>query len=127
VCYFKTLYKREITTGGTRLEALDLGLPTIPTETQPRLTGVPIAVKIISCLKEMGPDKASGPDGFTVRFLQREWDIIGSEVVRELQNAFVTGQLPNSWMHGHLVLIPKIDYPTTPTHFRPLRVCSIFL
>jgi Reverse transcriptase (RNA-dependent DNA polymerase) len=46
--------------------------------------------------------------------------------VSQVQDAFRTGQTPSSWMLSHLVLIPKVENPAKPTHFRPLSVCSVF-
>jgi Reverse transcriptase (RNA-dependent DNA polymerase) len=82
--------------------------------------------EILISLKKMGLDKAPGPDGFIIRFLVREWGIIGPDVVRQIQDVFVRNQAPDEWMLSHLVLIPKIDHPSKPTHFRPLSVCSVY-
>jgi Reverse transcriptase (RNA-dependent DNA polymerase) len=74
----------------------------------------------------MGPDKAPGPDGFTVRFVLKAWGMLGQEIVSQVQDAFRTDQAPSSWMLSHLVLIPKVENSAKPTHFRPLSVCSVF-
>jgi Reverse transcriptase (RNA-dependent DNA polymerase) len=74
----------------------------------------------------MGLDKAPEPDGFTVRFLLKEWWLIGPEVVRKIQDAFHTAKAPEDWMLSHLVLIPKRENPSIPEHFRPLSVCSVY-
>jgi hypothetical protein len=74
----------------------------------------------------MGLDKAPRPDDFTVRFLIREWNIFGFEVVKGIQEVFRSSQALESWMLSYLVLVPKIEHPSKPAHFRPLSVCSIY-
>ncbi|XP_074325825.1 uncharacterized protein LOC141663875 [Apium graveolens] len=38
----------------------------------------------------MHPDKASGPDGMTPAFFQKNWNTVGTEVVQMVRNFFVT-------------------------------------
>jgi hypothetical protein len=117
VDYFKGMYRQR----GENMEQLvmldRLTFLTISGDAQIRLVQIPTALEIFSCLREMSLDKASGPDGFTVRFLVREWEIIRLEVVRKIQEAFHIGHASKSWMFSHLVLIPNVDNPSKPSHF----------
>jgi hypothetical protein len=81
VDYFKGLYTQN--TEPQNLEIMNgLLLPTVPQSAHQRLTLIPSEIEILKNLKEMGLDKAPGPDGFTVRFLIREWQVIGLAVVQ---------------------------------------------
>ncbi|KAA3465095.1 reverse transcriptase [Gossypium australe] len=67
--------------------------------------------EMFSALKEMGPIKALGPDGFPAMFFQKYWHIVGKDVT-----SFCLGILNNGQNFGHLnstniVLIPKIQNP----------------
>jgi Reverse transcriptase (RNA-dependent DNA polymerase) len=127
VDYFKKLYN-ENSQNEIQLEAFlsGLSLPIVPNDSYRQLLAIPNAVEILSGLKEMGLDKSPSPNGFTVRFLVTQWQIVGSNIIRTIQNAFLTGNAPNQWMLSHLVLIPKRENPCRPEHFRPLSVCSVY-
>jgi Reverse transcriptase (RNA-dependent DNA polymerase) len=125
--HFKNLYKETASanTVDVLLQHFNINLPIISTVDNARLQ-CPSTMEIFHTLGEMGLDRAPGPDGIIVRLLRREWGIMGPQVVEMIKGAFLTGNIPNSWTTSNLVLIPKIDHPTKPTHFRPLSVCSVY-
>src|SRR5436190_4850978 len=70
------------------------------------------------------PEKAPGPDGFSVSFFHKNWSIIGKDVIDSIQHFFSTGKLLASVNHTSLSLIPKISKPITFSDFRPISCCN---
>lgn len=72
----------------------------------------------------MDPTKASGLDGFGPQFFQAYWPIVGSELITTIKRFFHHGQLPLALNHTIIALIPKIENPENPNHFRPISLCN---
>ncbi|KAJ3699752.1 hypothetical protein LUZ61_003457 [Rhynchospora tenuis] len=74
----------------------------------------------------MGPDKSCGPDGFTTRFLQQNWGLLGQEICTQIRKIFHEGEVPKEWLKCHVTLIPKSPEPQTPAEYRPISVGNVF-
>ncbi|XP_071680173.1 uncharacterized protein [Lolium perenne] len=86
----------------------------------------PFSEKEISdALFQIGPLKAPGPDGFPARFLQRNWDLLKSEVVLAVQRFFEDGLMPDEVNDTTIVLIPKKNDPGELKDFRPISLCNV--
>jgi Reverse transcriptase (RNA-dependent DNA polymerase) len=128
VNYFKMLYVEGVPQAETEVlmvNSIPL-LPSIQPETHSSLTQIPSCVEVYRTLCTIELDRAPRPDGITARLLKEQWDIFGPTIVGTIQEAFRSGEVPEQWMHSHIVLIPKTEHPSQPTHFRPLSVCSIY-
>lgn len=68
---------------------------------------------------------APGPDGMSGLFFQKYWDIIGDQVVKEIQEVFQSGVMPTDWNFTFLCLIPKIPNPELMSDVRPISLCSV--
>jgi len=66
-------------------------------------------VKIV--LFQMGPTKASGPDGMNKLFYQKFWHIIVNEVTDVVLDFLHTGHMVSDINYTHIVLIPKVKKP----------------
>lgn len=73
----------------------------------------------------MGALKAPGPDGFQVLFYQKHWDLVAPNVYHLVLSTLEGKGLPNNLNDTFLVLIPKIDHPEVPAHFRPIGLCNV--
>lgn len=81
--------------------------------------------EIWQALKDMGPAKASGEDGFPALFFQKYQSIIGKDVVTFCLNILNKGMDFDSLNVTNIVLILKISYPTNLRNFRPISLCNI--
>lgn len=75
----------------------------------------------------MHPDKALGPDGMTPAFFQRNWGVVGKEVVQLVKDFFVSGVLMEHINETNIVLIPKKKNPTALTELRPIALCNVIM
>lgn len=76
-------------------------------------------------LFDMKPDKSPGPDGLPPGFFQHYWDIIGEDVIDFCERFRVSRCLPVGSNSTQIVLIPKVNNPTTMNEFRPIALCNV--
>ncbi|KAA3485416.1 reverse transcriptase [Gossypium australe] len=81
--------------------------------------------EVQTALKDTGPTKAQGLDGFPALFFQQCWYIVGKEVLDfclSILNGNKGDDLANV---TEIVLIPKIPNPSSLVNFRPINLCSV--
>lgn len=71
------------------------------------------------------PDKAPGPDGFSASFFQSNWNIVGPDIITEIQDFFTFGLMPRNSNDTHIRLIPKILAPKRVADYRPIALCNV--
>ena len=81
--------------------------------------------EVEQALKQMHPQKASGPDGMPPLFFQHFWSISGEEVTKTVLDFLNLGIFPPNFNETHIVLIPKVNDPKIVTDFRPISLCNV--
>ena len=81
--------------------------------------------EVEQALKQMHPQKASGPDGMPPLFFQHFWSISGEEVTKMVLDFLNLGIFPPNFNETHIVLIPKVNDPKIVTDFRPISLCNV--
>ncbi|GJX28013.1 putative RNA-directed DNA polymerase, eukaryota, reverse transcriptase zinc-binding domain protein [Tanacetum coccineum] len=71
---------------------------------------------------DCGGDRASGPDGFTFKFFTTFWDVIKADVIRFVQEFFLTCYFLKGCNSSFIALIPKITNAKFVTDFRPISL-----
>lgn len=93
-------------------------------EMNDHLTRLPTTQEIKEATFSINPGKAPGPDGFSSKFYQAYWHIIGEDVSREVLSFFETGTLDPRQNETHIRLIPKGTSPRTVADYRPIALCN---
>ena len=64
--------------------------------------------------------KVPGADGMPALFYKQFWDIVGSDVTKEVQNCLHAGEMPQGWNDTTVVLIPKVENAEKVKDLRPI-------
>ena len=67
--------------------------PLVTTEMNETLVAPPMPLEIKEALFSIYLEKVPGPDGFSANFYQSFWDILGADVIADIQTFFSTGEL----------------------------------
>ena len=65
----------------------------------------------------MKPLKALGIDGLHAIFYQSQWEVVGKSVCKQIKDVFNGETVPADFLKILIVLIPKIDNPTSLKFF----------
>ena len=83
------------------------------------------ADEVRRALDNIGDLKAPGPDGMSVIFYKKFWDIIGDQIVMEVLGVLNGGPVPSEWNETTIVLIPKVNRPEQVKDLRPISLCNV--
>lgn len=72
----------------------------------------------------IGSSKSHGKDGFGAGFYKASWSIISRDVIAAVKYFFTTCKFPKAVSSTSLVLIPKIENPSSAKDYRPIACCS---
>lgn len=76
-------------------------------------------------IKQMHPDKASGPDGLNPGFFQHFWVLLGPEIFNCCKQWLQSCSFPAELNDTNIVLIPKKDVVEKMTDLRPIALCNV--
>jgi hypothetical protein len=76
-------------------------------------------------LFSMHSDKAPGPDGLNPAFYKRFWELCGGELYNTSVQWLQRGRFLEQLNKTNIVLIPKIDNPTSMKDLRPISLCNV--
>uniref|UniRef100_A0A8I6WWS4 Reverse transcriptase domain-containing protein n=1 Tax=Hordeum vulgare subsp. vulgare TaxID=112509 RepID=A0A8I6WWS4_HORVV len=121
--YFQEVYTKDPTLVPDVL--LDMITPKVAAAMNESLLA-PFSEKEISdALFQIGTLKAPGSDGFPARFYQRNWGVLKREIVKAMQQFSVTGLMPEGVNDTTIVLMPKVQHPSSLKDFRPISLCNV--
>lgn len=89
-----------------------------------QLTRMPSTQEIKEATFSIHRGKAPGPDGFSSKFYQAYWHIVGEDVTRDVLRFFETGILEPQQNETHIRLIPKGSSPRQVADYRPITLCN---
>lgn len=104
---------------------MSLITPCISEEENIKLIEIPNSQEIKKNVFQIKSWSAPGPDGFQAGFYQQNWEILGNDVIKMLQEFFRHGKLLKELNHTYQTLIPKNICIQTPSDFRPISLCNI--
>ncbi|KAJ9565877.1 hypothetical protein OSB04_001843 [Centaurea solstitialis] len=81
--------------------------------------------EVWSAIKECGRNKSPGPDGFTIEFVKKFWNIIKYDLLRFFDWFWEEGNISGGCNASFLTLIPKSENPFGLNDFRPISLIGI--
>lgn len=69
--------------------------------------------------------KAPGPDGFTMNFVKKNWDVLKSDFAAYLNAFNSSGLIPKGCNSNFITLIPKVSDPIIVSDFRPISLVGL--
>lgn len=67
----------------------------------------PFSEEVCEALQKMSGDKAPGPDGFTMLFFQRSWEVVKTDVLALFAQFYQSEQFERSLNATFVALIPE--------------------
>ncbi|WJX67493.1 hypothetical protein P8452_51955 [Trifolium repens] len=122
VSFFSNLYKAE---GDINVWNLRGNFPAINRTTLAIVEAMPLDCEVKEAMFSMGSLKAPGPDGLHPLFFQSQWDIVGPKVCEVVREAFSNPEKIHSINETLLVLIPKVEGPSSLKQFRLISLCNV--
>eukprot|EP00253_Pinus_taeda_P008465 PITA_08465 len=80
--------------------------------------------EITNIVWSMGPDKAPGPDGFSIHFYRICWEIIKFDLFRMIRGVLRKEKMGGGTKSTFLALIPKETNPRSFDRYRPISLCN---
>lgn len=71
-----------------------------------------------------GSNKSPGPDGFTMEFFKKFWDLIKSDLLEAFNEFQSHGKIPMGMNAAFITLISKVQNPLTVKDYRPISLIS---
>ncbi|KAL2224638.1 UNVERIFIED_CONTAM: hypothetical protein Sindi_2930900 [Sesamum indicum] len=94
-------------------------------EDRHHLNATPTIEDVKATVFDMCPDSTAGPDGFSAHFFQCCWDIIGQDLYDAVLDFLSGSTPPKNFTTTTIVLIPKVEVPSTWKDFRPISLCNV--
>ncbi|GKB40474.1 RNA-directed DNA polymerase, eukaryota [Tanacetum coccineum] len=83
-------------------------------------------VEIKNAVWSCGEDKASGPDGFTFRFIRHFWNLIRDDFIKAVKHFETEKSIARGCNSSFISLIPKVSNPLLPQDFRPISLVGCY-
>ena len=109
--FYKDLYSSKITVPQTNFDEFieNIEIPKLDNEEKNEFEGLFTLEECKKVLVTFEDNKSPGEDGFTAEFYKYFFDLVGTDLINSLNQAFEVGELSISQRRGVITLIPKED------------------
>lgn len=84
-----------------------------------------IGDEIRKALWSINGDKAPGPAGYNSMFYQRNWEVVGQDLIDAVTAFFANGYILKEWNATAISLVPKVSSPSTVRDYCPISCCNV--
>ncbi|KAJ8042793.1 RNA-directed DNA polymerase from mobile element jockey [Holothuria leucospilota] len=101
-------------------------LPPVDSNTIPTMPDIEVSLEgVVKLLKELNPNKASGPDGIPAHILKLAAEEVAPALCSIFQKSLDTGVLPSSWLCANISPVFKKGDRSLASNYRPVSLTSI--
>jgi hypothetical protein len=123
--HFKALFKAQEETSIAEIIKVAQLFPRFVEEDEVGSLTTPVTEKeLIEVLHSFQKGKSPGPDGWPIEFYLGCFDILGSDLLKVIEESRVRGHIHNPINATFIALIPKTDNPSSFEDFRPISLCN---
>lgn len=124
---FTEFYQNLFTTnGGLEFRSVEETISErITPEMNDRLCQIPDQEEVRLATFAIHADKVPGADGFSSGFYHSFWNLLGTDIYREIQAFFTSGSMNPKINETHVCLIPKITAPKVAADYRLIALCNV--
>ncbi|WMV46111.1 hypothetical protein MTR67_039496 [Solanum verrucosum] len=119
IAYYKNLYRE---THQWRPSYNNVECPMLTEEEKMSLQGIFEDNEVLNCLKLCAADKAPGPDGYTMGFFIKCWDVLKKDIMDTFQNFYEQEVFEKSFNATFIALIPKKKGANELRDYRPISL-----
>ena len=128
VNFFTTLFTDELQYTDDYHTELNKMLEPIPRivscEDNQMLEAFPTQEEVWATVFGLDPESSAGPDGFSGRFFQECWDIVGNDTYQAVLDFFCGSIIPKAISATLIALIQKKKTPSLFSDYRPISMCN---
>ena len=86
---------------------------------------IPVTIEEIQSILTISKnDKSPGPDGIPVEAYRALFDVLGSDLLRVIEDSRLSSKIPVVFNTTFIALIPNTDSPKSFDDFRPISLCN---
>ncbi|KAL9675546.1 hypothetical protein QQ045_003748 [Rhodiola kirilowii] len=126
--YFSDIFHSQVNIGSDRWHRKFDAIPKLITNEMNEMLNAPFTgMEVKSALFHMHSTKVSGLDEFPALFFQRNWVIVGEDVIEEVLNCLNNKVLDAELNETLIVLIPKVKEVEKVEDLRPISLCKVVM
>jgi hypothetical protein len=80
--------------------------------------------ELLEVLQSFQKGKSPGPDGWPIEFYLGFYDLLGSDILKVVEESRINGHIHEPLNSTFIALIPKTDNPSSFDDFRPISLCN---
>ncbi|KAL0297497.1 UNVERIFIED_CONTAM: hypothetical protein Sradi_6801800 [Sesamum radiatum] len=99
--------------------------PSLTLELASNLCRAVTPAEVKTAVFQISDNKAPDPDGYTLCFFKKAWNIMGDLVCRSVMDFFRSGRMLRQLNHTIIALVPKSKHSPSITDYRPISCCNV--
>ncbi|KAL9665366.1 hypothetical protein QQ045_020785 [Rhodiola kirilowii] len=126
--YFVNIFKSQVAPHGGGWNHDFENVPKMVSEDMNRQLMAPFTEgEIKRAMFQMHPTKGPGLDGFSALFYQSNWDVVSSDIIREVMMCLNNEVISRKLNETLIVLVPKVQKVEKVEHLRAISLCNVVM
>jgi len=124
--YFQEVLSEPIGDRNESISRITQNIPQLITPDINKLLIRPVEMsEVEEAVNQMAEGTAPGPDGFTVTFFHKFWDLLKGEILHLVESSRKARKVLSAFNATFITLLPKSEGANHPSKFRPISLCNV--